>query len=176
MSTAPSRPRSSHSRRGMSAVEAMLAFALLSCALFLLTGYLETQRNRLRQTLADRQLAALREALLVYFLNTGQFPPGQDDLAPDLAWRALSDLPQTAPLIRHWPAPAGWPAELQPVDPWGGRYRYITRQNDRSGRVLDNGNWPVFVSAGPDGRYGDKDLTAEADNRSTDEIESRWSE
>jgi len=121
--------------------------------------------------LASRQLAVLREALVVYFLETGSFPLGKPDLSAADAFRTIGALPSCSAVLADWPAPAMVQPDAGPIDPWRSAYRYIAPQNDPSGQVDGNGGWPVFVSPGPDGDFGDSgNAAAESDNRRTDEL------
>lgn len=148
----------------------MLLLVIVAAALALFAGQAESARNRLRQDLASQQLAALREALTVYYLHTGSFPAGRPDLAANDAFRTMQALPPCGSVLADWPAPAMIQPEAEPADPWRSTYRYIAPDNDKSGQVSDNGSWPLFISAGPDGDFGDStDPAAEADNRRTDE-------
>ena len=168
----PRRTKSaSGTARGLAALEAVLLFFICAAVLAVLAGQTEAMRTRMRQDMADRQLALLREALVVYFLDQGAFPPGQGDLSAGDAWNAIRLVPSAGRTVSGWPAPVGGPPRSVPLDPWRHAYRYMCLSNDRSGQVIDNGHWPVLVSAGPDGRFGGiTDPAAEVDNRRTDEL------
>ncbi len=158
-------------RPALAAFEAILLLVIVAAALALLAGRAESARNRLRQDVAWRQLAVLREALVVYYLDTGSFPEGRPDLAATDAFKTMRALPSCGSVLADWPAPAMAQPEAGPADPWRSAYRYISPDNDRTGQVADNGGWPVFVSAGPDGDFGDSaGPGAETDNRRTDEL------
>jgi len=143
-------------------------FVFLAALLVLLAGQMESFRGRLRQRLADEQLAVLHEALAVYFLQTGRFPPGRADLSPADAWRAMQ-ASRAASVLASWPCPVGTRRRQQPRDAWGRPFRYLSLEHDPDDRVLKNGHWPIFISAGPDGDFGDADASAESDNRRTNE-------
>lgn len=153
---------------GLTFLEAVVVFLFIAALLVLLAGQIESLRRRLRQDLADRQLAVLHEALVVYFLNNGEFPPGRTDLSATDAWHALCTSSAAGLLFADWPYPIGHRTQ-QPIDAWGRPYRYLSLEHDPRGRVVSNGNWPIFISAGPDGDFGDTDASAEADNRRTNE-------
>jgi type II secretory pathway pseudopilin PulG len=157
--------------RGLAAFEAVLAFVMVGTVLALAAGLGEGMKTRLRQDLASRQLALLREATLVYYLNQGEFPPGRADLAATDAWKALRSTPPAAKLLAAWPSPIDSPAGAEPIDPWRRPYRYLCDGNDRSKEVVANGGWPIFVSSGPYQRFGGPaDPAGELDNRGTDEL------
>lgn len=157
--------------RGLAALEAVLVFVVMGVGLGLAAGLAEGMRTRLRQDLAGRQLNLLREATLVYYLDQGDFPPGRDDLAATDAWKMLRSVAPSAKVLAAWGSPADTPVSAEPVDPWRRPYRYVCAGSDRSKLVLDNGSWPVFVSSGPDRRFGGiSDPAAEADNRGTNEL------
>jgi type II secretory pathway pseudopilin PulG len=171
----PASPRQRPS--GVAALEAILLLAVVAAALALLAGQAESARNRLRQDLASSQLAILREALAVYYLDTGSFPPGKIDLSSRDAFKTMRALPACACALADWPQPAMADPDSGPVDPWRSAYRYIAPENDGTGQVADNGGWPLFVSAGPDGDFGDPaDPAAEADNRRTDDLPAATAE
>lgn len=157
--------------RGLAALEALLLLAIVSAALALLIGQAESARDRLRQDLASRHLSLLREALTVYYLDTGTFPPGAPDAAAADAFRTLRSLPSSAAVLADWTPPAPDQPDAPPRDAWRTTYRYIAPQNDLSQQVAANGGWPFFLSAGPDGDFGGPTAPAsEIDNRRTDEL------
>jgi type II secretory pathway pseudopilin PulG len=160
-----------YSRPALAALEAILLLVIVSAGLALLAGQTESVRNTLRQDMATRQLALLGEALTVYYLDTGTFPPGQEDLSAGEAFRTLRALPSAGRVLSAWsPGPSILPAD-QPADPWRTPYRFIAREFDPDGQVAANGGWPSFVSAGPDTAFGDRtNARAETDNRHTDEL------
>ena len=157
--------------RGIAILEAVLLFVVIAGALALLAGQAEALRGRLRQKLATEQLRILQEVLVVYYLNVGSFPPGQENLSAGQAWDALQASSAVRGTLAGWTAPAARQTQDPPIDAWGRAYRYLTLANDVSDLVVSNGNWPIFVSAGPDGDFGDLDPSAEADNCRTDALE-----
>lgn len=167
----PSRAIDTRTARGLAALEAVLLFVIAAAALALAAGQMEASRTRMRQDLASRQLDLLREALVVYYLDQGAFPPGRLDLSARQTLKTLRQVPPAARLLAEWPAAADSAPEAEPLDPWRNPYRYLHAGNDRYGQVADNGHWPLFVSAGPDGWFGGMaDPAGEVDNRRTDEL------
>ncbi|MBI4580862.1 MAG: hypothetical protein HY718_14230 [Planctomycetes bacterium] len=58
------------------------------------------------------------------------------------------------------------------VDPWGRRLRCLTATSPSATHrkaVAANRNRPIFISAGPDGRFGFTDVSAASDNLRSDE-------
>jgi general secretion pathway protein G len=161
-------------RRGLAALEALLLLVIVVAGLSLLVGQAESARDQLRTDLASRQLAVLREALSVYYLDTGTFPPGKPDATCGNAFKALWSWPSSGMVLANWPQPAPAQPDAAPCDPWRTPYRYIAPESDRSQQVAGNGGWPFFLSAGPDGDFGDAGRpAAEVDNRRTDELLAR---
>jgi type II secretory pathway pseudopilin PulG len=161
-------------RPALAALEALLLLVIVAAGLSLLVGQAESARDRLRQDLASRQLRDLREALSVYYLDTGTFPPGKPDATSSDAFKALRSWPSSAAVLANWPQPAPAQADAAPCDPWRTPYRYIAADNDRMQQAASNGGWPFFLSAGPDGDFGDSaSPAAEIDNRRTDELRAR---
>ncbi len=156
---------------GLAALEALLLLVIAAAGLALLAGQAEAVRDRLRQELASRQLAALREALTVYYLDTGTFPAGAADLSATDAFRRLRSSLPAGTVPADWPQAPREPGRDDPLDPWRRTYRYIGPGNDSAAQPADNGGWPLFVSAGPDGDFGGPgNPGAEVDNRRTDEL------
>ena len=139
-------------RPALAGLEAILLLVIVAAGLALLAGLAESARNRLRQDLATHQLALLREALTVYYLDTGTFPPGRTDLSATDAFRALRALPPSGSLLADWPATA-MALRPEPADPWQTAYRYIAGENDLLQQVAGNGGWPSFICAGPRYRF-----------------------
>lgn len=162
--------RSQRTARGLTALEAVLLFVIVAAVLMLAAGQVERTRTRLRTELAVRQLGLLREALVVYYLEQGAFPPGEADQAAAGAWRTLRASPAAARVLSSWPVGAAdVPLNKEPVDPWRQPYRYLSMTNDRSGRAADNGTWPVFISSGADRSFGGATEPAgEVDNLASD--------
>ena len=157
--------------RGLAALEALLLLVIVSATLALVVGQAESARDRLRQDLASRHLSLLREALSVYYLETGTFPPGRPDGACGDAFKALRSRPSSGTVLAEWPQPALGQPDVAPCDAWRSAYRYVTPENDLSQQVAGNGGWPFFLSAGPDGDFGGGAGPAgEVDNRRTDEL------
>ncbi len=166
--------RRTRHRRGLAAFEAVLLLLILAAGMALLAGQAERSRSRLRESLADRQIVLLREAMAAYHRDTGLFPPGEADFAAGDAFDALQRVDASARLLQTWPAPAGQQGDAH-VDPWRRPYRYLAGENAEA-VVAENGGWPVFVSAGPDGRFGGSDgPSARADDRRTDELRTTGS-
>lgn len=164
-------PRPVRTAPGLAAMEAVLLFVVCAAALALLAGQGETMRTAMRNDLATRQLVMLREALHVYYLDEGAFPCSRADLAAGDAWKTLHSVPSAAKVLASWPGLTETPAASEPLDPWRQQYRYLHSPQDYSHQVTDNGDWPVFISSGPDRRFGSlSDPAGELDNRTTDEL------
>jgi type II secretory pathway pseudopilin PulG len=158
-------------RPALAALEALLLLVIVTAGLSLLVGQAESSRAHLRQNLATRQIAVLREALSVYYLDTGTFPPGRPDAASGDVFKTLRSWPSCGTVLADWPQAAPAQTDAAPCDPWRIPYRYIAPENDRSQQIAGNGGWPFFLSAGPDGHFGDSaSPAAEIDNRRTDEL------
>jgi type II secretory pathway pseudopilin PulG len=158
-------------RPALAALEAVLLLVIVAVGLSLMAGQAESARDQLRENLATRQIAVLREALSAYYLDTGTFPPGKPDSSAGDAFKALRSWPTSSAVLANWPQPAPAQPEAIPCDPWRTPYRYVAPENDRSQQVTGNGGWPFFLSAGPDGDFGDAGSpAAEVDNRRTDEL------
>ncbi len=167
----PAARASFQARPALAALEAILLLVIVAAGLALWAGQAESARDRLRQALATEQLALLQEALTVYYLDQGAFPPGQPDLGGAAPFKALRALPSSNTLLPDWPTTAAPSPQTEPTDPWRSSYHYITTENDRWQQVANNGGWPFFVSPGPDRDFGGlASPAAEVDNRRTDEL------
>ena len=173
----------SSSRRGFTLVELLIVVAVLALLFGGLVRITDGLRNDAKRQQARVLLTALASATGVYAelqapLEDGSegadaatgYPPGAFDADARPCLAALLATPQT----RQKLAGLGWPwSRLLDdsegwVDPWGRPLRYVTRLHDERA-VRMNGGKPFWVSAGPDGRFGDANLAQRSDNISSDE-------
>lgn len=73
---------------------------------------------------------------------------------------------------RATPSAGEWNTSVR--DPWGNPLRCLTSRSPlipHRMAVAANRNRPIFISAGPDGRFGFSDVSAASDNIRSDEIE-----
>ncbi len=136
-------------RTGMSLTELLLSLALVYLGL----GGVALVSESLRTSTADRQtrdtLRTLQACLSSYHDRHGSWPPGPT--ASD-AIKAMLDDPVTAPLIKPLRLSADADGSLQAHDGYGCPIRYLLRPHGSAIHAQ-------FVSAGPDGQFGD--LTSE---------------
>lgn len=159
----------SEHRRGMTLVETVLTVSVVSFGLFLVAGWMSTMRGDSKRDLAARMLADLDDALVRYRRATGMYPPSR---GPDSAISAVVDLldqDKSRPVIEAFPhSLRRGPSGHDLVDPWGTPLRYFG-QDAGEPIVLANHGRPVFMSAGPDGDFGDTDEHAVGDNLRSDD-------
>jgi prepilin-type N-terminal cleavage/methylation domain-containing protein len=165
-------------QRGFTLVELLIVVALLAALFGGMVRLTDGLRDRAKSEQTRRLLEALGSAVEQYAAlhsssNSREavvYPPGRFDGAAGPCLRALLGAPETrGPLAElGWPwnrlmnDPGAW------VDAWGRPLRYVTALHDEQA-VRMNGGKPFWVSAGPDGRFGDADLAERSDNISSDE-------
>lgn len=99
-----------------------------------------------KKTAAKSQIAQYKSALQCYFLDCGRFPTSEQGMM------ALWEKPLLYPVPEKWDGPY---LDKKPgLDPWGGEYKYISRESG----VMPEGvpaNLPfVVISFGADGKEG----------------------
>jgi len=181
-------------QRAMTLAETLVAAAVIGVVLAMVALGVATVRSDLKHGQVEQLLATLDEALSAYHQATSEWPadPGVEDedrasaeqdgsadrviaaLAAEPASREILD--KTGLVLRVKPgtdlstatSESSW-GTLQ--DAWGRRLRCLTSASrspiDREA-VAANGGRPIFVSAGPDGRFGTHDIAAAADNLHSD--------
>lgn len=156
-------------RRAMTLVEMIIALCVILVSLFLLAGWTGNIRESAKHALAERLLSDLDAALARYHHTTGRYPASH---APDSAIQAtvyLLDCDKTRPLLTAFPASV-WSGSGRRnlVDPWGTPLRFYPADSD-SPYVRANEGRPVFMSAGPDGGFGELDVSQLSDNLRSDD-------
>jgi type II secretory pathway pseudopilin PulG len=153
----------------MSLVEMAIVGLVGGVVLFLLNGWMTTLREQTKRDLAIRLLTDLDQALARYHRACGVYPVsyGQDSAIP--ATVDLLDHDKTRPLLEALP-PSLWrgPGRRNLVDPWGTPLRYYDSPED-SPLVKANDGHPLFMSAGPDRDFGDRDGSRVGDNLRSDD-------
>jgi general secretion pathway protein G len=92
-----------------------------------------------KQVAAD--FKSLQSALMMYKLNAGTYPTGEQGL------QSLVEKPKADPMPRRWVQVM---AKI-PKDPWGRDYRYVTRKRDEE--IVH-----VIICSGPDALSPDDDV------------------
>ena len=137
------------------------------------------------------------KALSAYHHATGRWPgdaegatsvdtPPENDGSGDRVIAILRAVPDSQKVLDQIPpifrvaatsdplaaGPASQPASSTVQDAWGHRFRCITADSPNPAEhdaVAANDGKPVFISAGPDGRFGPQDQPNAADNIRSDE-------
>jgi len=87
--------------------------------------------------------------------------------------KVLDSLPEVLRVSPELAADSSGPLWGSVQDPWGRRLHCFTASSPLATHrkaVAANRNRPIFISAGPDGRFGFHDVTAASDNIRSDEI------
>ena len=181
--TRPRRPLTT--RPGLTSVETLLFAAALGFVGLLLALGTSSIRDELKRKQTHDMLLVLDRALALYHDTTDQWPeaapaepvastahrnPSRDVLAALLTVPASSQVLNEIPAILWANAGMASSANATQVvlqDAWGREVRCLTlasaSESDRQ-LVEANGRCPVFLSAGPDGRFGDKNASDAADD------------
>lgn len=178
--------------RAMTLSETLIAAAGLGLLLVVAALGISRIRSDLKHQQVQELLSALDDALFAYHDATGEWPTeagaGQGDRSPwsgdaardhglraaEKVIQALTTLPASRSVLERVPGvlrigeqDAGDGRWESVQDSWGHPLHCLTAaspsESDRQ-LVEANGGRPVFVSAGPDGRFGTDDPAARADN------------
>jgi type II secretory pathway pseudopilin PulG len=185
--------------RGITLSETLIAAAGVAVLLMVLSLGMHGIRTELKRQQTVALMQTLDRALLAYQESTGAWPvdtklleskrtapdqsraSGLQDGSGDRVISLLAEVPasrvllETIPAIlrpRNDPGPTTRPWAARVRDPWGNSLRCLTAVSpmvlDRQA-VAANQNRPIFISAGPDGRFGSKDISGSSDNIRSDE-------
>ena len=157
--------------RAMTLTEMAVVVMAVGAGLFLLNGWMGSIREGAKRDLATRMLASLDKALARYHRETGEYPAAAGLEPARSAVTTLYRFERTGPLLADLP-----PSVLRGdaakgfwlVDPWGRRLRYVTQDNAMPYARANEGR-PVFVSAGPDRRFGVEDPAGIGDDLRSDD-------
>ena len=183
-------------RRALTLIETLIAAMLIALVLVIITVGVGTVRGDLKRRQTAQLLAQLDKALTAYHRATGRWPsdpegppsldaPSENDGSGDRIIAALTTVPPSRKLLDELPAifrvaaapdspaasPTSQPASSTVQDSWGHRLRCITADSPNPvehDAVAANDGKPVFISAGPDGRFGPQDHPDAADNIRSD--------
>ncbi|MBN2563533.1 MAG: type II secretion system protein [Phycisphaerae bacterium] len=153
----------------MTLIEMTIVVFVVGVGLFLLIGWVNNVRQAAKRDLAIRLLADLDKALVRYHRATGCYPTSHGPNSAIQATIDLLDHDRTRPILLALPQ-AVWetPAKRNLVDPWGTPLQYHSATSG-SALVKANNGRPIFVSAGPDRRFGDGDPAGLGDNLRSDD-------
>ncbi len=178
-------------RRTLSLAETAIAGILISLALMVVSLAIGTMRDDLKQRRTEQLLVRLDQALVAYHRATGRWPadPGpradgsttpENDGSGDRIIAVLADEPESRKVLDQIPpifrarrsadtaAGSAWGGVH---DAWGRPLRCLTANGSTPAEldaVIANGGRPIFISAGPDERFGPPDLPPAADNIRSD--------
>ncbi len=186
------------SRRAMTLPETLIAALVLGLVLFVAALAIEGVRGELKRRQAMGLLASLDEALTAYRAATDSWPvltPGsvpvqpispappvddRQDMSGDQVIAQLAGVPESRRVLEAVPevlrvaSDDEASAALGTIqDPWGNRLRCLTAAGPLPvdiKAVAANGGRPIFVSAGPDRRFGLMDIAHASDNVRSDEL------
>ena len=123
------------SRSGITLIEMLVVVVIIGLFVGLVGVNMFRQADRAKRTAARTQVANFVQALGLYKLDTGVYPP------TELGLQALRAKPET---VVQWSGP--YIREEIPVDPWGRPYLYKYPG--------EHGEEPEVVSLGADGQPG----------------------
>jgi type II secretory pathway pseudopilin PulG len=115
----------------MTLVEMMVVGMVLGAGLFLLTGWMATNRLATKRDLAVHMLEELDKALVKYHRAAGQYPPSYGPNSAITATTVLLDHERTRKILDDLP-PSLWrgPGHQTLLDPWGTPLRYYATVAD----------------------------------------------
>lgn len=156
-------------RPAMTLVEMAIAVLIIGAGLFLLVGWTRDLQAAERRNLAVRLLSELDKALAQYHRANECYPLAPEPNPANWVTVALLDFDRTRRTLEKLP-PSVWhgPGRRVLVDPWGTPLKYFS-ETSNSQYVLANNGRPVFVSAGPDCQFGEKDVSQIGDNLRSDD-------
>jgi len=181
-------------QRAMTLIETMIAAAVIGAVLAVVILGVATVRSDLKRGQVEQLLATLDQALSAYHQATSDWPmdlgseederaPTERDGSADRVIDVLAAEP-TSRAILDIIRPILW---VQPItdinkgdtalpwgtvqDAWGQPLRCLTADSksplDREAVAVNDGR-PIFISAGADGQFGNRDIAAAADNLRSD--------
>ena len=173
----PRRGPGSRVARALTVIETVIAGALLALVLWVLSGLYDDMLDRARTAQAFEMIRTLDAALAAYHQAAGAHPPGRhgpDGSAVEDALTVMIRVPESLRVLHGIDLRLLHLHDDRPVcrDPWGRPLRYLTAgvgDEVLAGRVARHAGRPIFESAGPDGRFGDHDPAAAADDIRSDE-------
>jgi type II secretory pathway pseudopilin PulG len=153
----------------MTLMEMAIAVLVIGAGLFLLVGWTRDVQTDARRKLAVRLLSELDKALAQYHRANERYPMSPGPNASNWVTVALLDFDRTRKTLDALPDSV-WrgPGKHVLVDPWGTPLRYFP-ETVSSPYVKANNGRPLFVSAGPDGIFGDEDPTRMGDDLRSDD-------
>lgn len=182
-------------KRALTLIETAIAAILIGLLLIVVTQSMNAVRDDLKRRRTETVLVLLDKALTAYHQTTGRWPmdPGdetrvevssENDGSGDRVIAALATIPearkaldQIPPAYRAAAPNIDAPASLagQPWgtvhDAWGQRLRCITAESllpSERDALAANAGKPIFISAGPDKRFGLQNRPNAADNIRSD--------
>jgi general secretion pathway protein G len=123
------------SQRGVTLIEMLVVVTIISLIVGLVSVNMFKKADEAKRTAARAQIDSFMNALGLYKLDTGAYPPQTVGL------KALREKPENVP---NWAGPY-MPKEI-PMDPWGRPYEYKYPG--------EHGDEPDLISLGPDGAPG----------------------
>ena len=107
-------------QHGFSLIEVLVVVVIMGMLIGLIGPNVLGQVDRARVTTAKADLATLSQALDMYKLDNHFYP------TTDQGLEALVQKPQSSPVPRNW-NPSGYlKATELPLDPWDGKYVYLS--------------------------------------------------
>jgi len=130
------------SQRGVTLIEMLVVVTIISLIVGLVTVNLFKKADEAKRTAAHAQISSLMNALGLFKLDTGTYPP------TNVGLQALRVKPENLP---NWSGPY-LPKDV-PLDPWGRPYEYKYPG--------EHGDDPDLISLGPDGVPGGEGTNAD---------------
>ncbi len=178
-------------RRTLSFAETAIAGILISLVLMVVSLAIGTMRDDVKQRRTEQLLARLDQALVAYHRATGRWPADPDgrtdrsttaenDGSGDRIIATLAGEPESRKVLDQVPPVfrAERSADAAANSAWGGLHdawgrplRCLTADGSTPAdldAVIANGGKPIFISAGPDERFGPPGLPPAADNIRSD--------
>ncbi len=182
-------------RRALTLIETAIAAILIGLLLIVATQGMDAVRDDLKRRRTENVLVLLDKALTAYHQTTGRWPVDPDnetqsddlsehDRSGDRVIAALATVPEARKALEQIPpayraaapntdapaSPAGQPWGTV-HDAWGQRLRCITADSllpSERDALAANAGKPIFISAGPDKRFGLQNRPNAADNIRSD--------
>ena len=130
------------SQRGVTLIEMLVVVTIISLIVGLVSLNLFKKADEAKRTAAHAQISSFMNALGLFKLDTGTYPP------TSLGLQALRVKPENLP---NWSGPY-LPKDV-PLDPWGRPYEYKYPG--------EHGDDPDLISLGPDGVPGGEGTNAD---------------
>lgn len=138
---------------GMTLIEIMVVVAIIGMIAAIVSKVVLDRLESSRVTTARAQIAQLKGALDLFFMDNSFYPTGDQGLD------ALIHKPTTGRIPERYKDGGYWDSDVIPDDPWGHPYEYISPTSDGKYEIICRGADGLEGGEGNDADISSKNLT-----------------